>query len=287
MIRRCNSIIPFITLLSLVGQSANAAKVDKANAAKMGKEVLQRALDTYQTLNTYHSRSSLDNHLISSSKPIQQLGSQVDFSFMKPNKIRMELMQPSGTTLIVCDGTHLYRYENGSRKYTVDPVGMTMETVLPKLAKRAGVVGSFDPLGFLTMKQLPPTLRKVKFIKHGTYNGKAATYLKGFTKSPAQYMTQAGNKRIAVPAMERRWRWWIEDGTNMILSMETDTPPFSVKVQAKKGKKTYYKEVRMKTALKMHIYDAKGNPPLEGSLFVFTPPAGSAELKITNAPPNK
>ena len=162
-----------------------------------------------------------------------------------------------------------------------------MELLLPKLAKRAGVVGSFDPLGFLTMKQLPPTLRKVKFIKHDTYNGKPATYLKGFTKSPAQFMSQAGNKRIAVPAMERRWRWWIEDGSNLILSMETDTPPFSVKVQAKKGKTTYYRTVRMKTALKMHIYEAKGNPPLAASLFVFTPPEGSSELKAFNASANK
>ena len=259
----------------------------QASRADPAHDLLQHIWETYHSLNSYHSKSSFSSFLLKSGKPVKSQSSQIEFWYQKPNLIRLDFTQPSGTALLTCDGSHIYVYKADMQKYSVDKAGPTLVSNLPKMARRAGIMASLDPLGLIAMKALPDTFTMLKIGKHIMFNGKHVTMLLGSTRTLPQKIHLSKSEVIAVPGVKRYWKWWIEDGTNLILRLESLTPPVPVKVKVQNGNRLVFKTVKMKTLVRMMIYELTPNAVIPDSTFKFKAPDGSSEMKEINGTSSK
>src|SRR5579862_5386053 len=116
--------------------------------AQDGRAVLMQTIKAYHALQSYECTSGVSTSFLYQGKPIQQQSVTTDMKVKRPNKLKLTLSQPRGTTIVTSDGTNLIVYNALSNQYTRGPSAPTMEGLLPLLVQRAQIIAILDPLSF-------------------------------------------------------------------------------------------------------------------------------------------
>ena len=266
-----------IASFAMIGNHANA---------QSGAEVMKKLMKTYQGLQSYQSAANADQiiALAKDNRTITQDASSVQFDFKKQNKLKLNFTTSKGGKLVYCDGAKITSYDSGALRYSIYPTGSSMKETRDTLGNKLKISSVFDPLFFLSGVPLPGNLVNFALKKTETMNGRKTLVLTGELRTASQTITLKNGKKSVNPASTAFWTWWIDEGTYLLskLEMRVNNIPQVVVMADKKDKnKKIYRQITTNLIVRQSISGVKPNPSIDDKLFVFTPPAGSIEVKTT------
>lgn len=235
-----------------------------------GTDWLKRTAYTYKQLHTFEGSS----HLTESIRGGSTLESDIDFTLMRPNLIKIDITnsQLGGGRVVVSNGKNLIIYNKSTNRYQIFPATSTITQLLPILRKQAQIGFSLDPVFFFIGEPLPDSLKIDPKVKNIVHNGVKSTivYATSFPRA-----TQKNMKQIAM-----HWQWIINSQTGMIEQIHAQSNSFQVAVpsllHSKKSVGLHHSTTTL--TIQLDYLTSKANPAVSMNSFVANMKPGAKRI---------